>query len=106
MSKVTVKWNESAIAKIKGDVQTGLLKMGLEVASRARAGAPVDTGALKGSIRVQAEGTNRVRVIAGGGAVNYAAYQEFGTKYIEGRHYMENALNGAWNSNWSRFFKV
>jgi HK97 gp10 family phage protein len=63
---------------------------GAEVVGRNMiARAPRDTGATASSIRVQVEGdTAHV-----GPSTIYARFPEFGTRYIPGQHYMEQAAD-------------
>jgi HK97 gp10 family phage protein len=63
-------------------------KAGAEVVGRqAIARVPRDTGATAASIRVQVEGdTAHV-----GPSTDYARFTEYGTVYIPGQHYMEQA---------------
>jgi Bacteriophage HK97-gp10, putative tail-component len=65
---------------------------------------PVDTGSLRDSIRVERGGIGKswreVRVRAGGYVtnpktgklVNYASFQEFGTRYIYGTYFLTRAV--------------
>ena len=63
-------------------------KAGAEVVGRrAIVRAPRDTGATAASIRVEVEGeTAHV-----GPSTDYARFTEYGTVYIPGQHYMEQA---------------
>jgi len=63
--------------------------------------APVDTGALRKSIRIEKKGKLKVSIIAGGGGiinprsgreVDYAGYVEFGTSRASPQPYMRPAL--------------
>ena len=63
--------------------------------------APVDTGALRKSIRVEKEGKLQFSVVAGGGGVvnpktgrevDYAGFVEFGTRRMSPKPYMQPAL--------------
>jgi HK97 gp10 family phage protein len=67
----------------------------------ARDLAPVDTGALRRSIRTEKKGKLEVLVIAGGGGVtnprtgrevDYAGYVEYGTSRMSPQPYMRPAL--------------
>ena len=67
----------------------------------AKGFAPVDTGSLRKSIRVEKKGKLEVQVIAGGGGVinprtgrevDYAGYVEFGTSRMSPQPYMQPAL--------------
>src|SRR4051812_42811682 len=57
------------------------------VATRGRQVAPQATGRLSSSIR-PARQARRARVVAGGGGIRYARYQEFGTRKNPARHYL------------------
>lgn len=63
-------------------------KAGAEaIGSRAIARVPRNTGATAASIRVESEGdTAHV-----GPSTGYARFPEFGTRYMPGQHYMEEA---------------
>lgn len=102
---VKVTWNASAVEKIKEDTLRGLVAMGFAVANQARDRAPYRTGALSNSIHVAEDG-KKVYVIAGGRGVNYAAYQEFGTRFFEGRHYLQKSLDNILAGDWSKYFKI
>lgn len=60
-------------------------------AESARALVPVRTGALRASIRAERTSTGHA-VRAGGGAVDYAAYVEFGTRRMAARPYLRPAV--------------
>jgi len=103
MSDVSIKltWDNNAIHTIENKTMKGLIRMGYDIASLARANAPYLTGALSNSIRVE-EDADEIYVIAGGKMggkdIRYAGIQEFGgyagknhNAYITGKHYMENA---------------
>lgn len=59
------------------------------VQTRARGGAPVDTGALSNSIEARRAGAT-VEVVAG---MPYAPYQEYGTVNVPAHPYMRPALD-------------
>lgn len=67
-------------------------KAGAEIVGRrAVATAPRDTGATVASIRVEIEGdTAHV-----GPSTEYARFPEYGTRYIAGQHYMQQAADGS-----------
>jgi len=63
--------------------------------------APIDTGALRKSIRIEKKGKLQVSIIAGGGGVinprsgrevDYAGYVEFGTSRMAPQPFMQPAL--------------
>ena len=72
-----------------------------KICDDAKGFAPVDTGALRKSIRVEKKGKLQVSVVAGGGGVvnpktgrevNYAGFVEFGTSRMSPQPYMKPAL--------------
>jgi HK97 gp10 family phage protein len=80
-----------------------LLKQAELIKGLAQVYVPVETGSLRDSIRIErggvGKGWRQVRVRAGGYVANpktgrlvdYAKYQEFGTKYITARLFMTQA---------------
>lgn len=107
---ISIKWNESAIARIPNNATRALLRMGYDMASLARNNAPYKTGALSNSIRVE-NNSDQVEVIAGGKMggkdIRYAAIQEFGgyagrnhSAHIKGSHYMERARDRIMTGNY------
>lgn len=63
---------------------------GAELQARARRNAPVDTGNLKRSIGLEiSDGGLTAKSAA---AAEYAAYQEYGTRYMEAQPYMGPAF--------------
>lgn len=85
----------SALRQLGGSERREAQRDGLEAGARiveawAKIEAPVDTGALMGSIAVDAV-TELEAVIAP--HVDYAEDQEFGTMYQEGHAYMRPALD-------------
>lgn len=82
-----------------------LLKQAELMRDLAKVFCPVDTGSLRDSIRVERGGEGKawreVRVRAGGYITNprtgrrvdYAAYQEYGTKYLTPRAFMAAAYD-------------
>ena len=99
-SSVSVKldWNTKEISLINKRTVNGLMKMGFDIASGARARAPYLTGALRSTIRVQEQGQNNVEVIAGGTyggkKVDYAWKREIGPNRNPATvHYMQKSAN-------------
>lgn len=58
-------------------------KNGAEMHAKAQRYAPVDTGTLKRSITLEIK-DNGMTAEVDGGHVNYAVYQEYGTRYQSG----------------------
>jgi HK97 gp10 family phage protein len=70
-----------------------LWSVGLGVESRAKTLAPVRTGRLRASIRATAPVLRGGRLtVQVGSDVNYSHYQEVGTRFMPGRHYLRDAL--------------
>ena len=68
-------------------------KAALAIEADAKRLAPVDTGALRASIRtIRDEQQLQAYVIAGGGTVNYARYQELGTSKMPAQPYLHPAF--------------
>lgn len=99
------------------EMQQGLIAMAKDVQTHAILRAPVDTGALRNSIRVSTPTEEGLEVVAGGG---FFAGDDGHTKYIgyaftrelynnlhpATRHYMQEGLNDTLRTNYiQRFFK-
>lgn len=81
-----------------------LMKQAELIKGLAQIYVPVETGALRDSIRIerggQGKGWRQIRIRAGGYVtnpntgklVNYAQYQEFGTRYIPPKYYITMAM--------------
>lgn len=68
-NKVEVKWDKSALSKLQKRFMQGTLIMAYDLAGDARSGdpgAPVLSGNLKGSIRVEERSDCLIEVVAGG----------------------------------------
>lgn len=81
VAQITLKWNQSTLNRLQRNVTQGLIKMGYAIANQAQRNAPVDTGALVNSIRVNTDGDDNVYVLAGGvvggRSVPYALKREY-----------------------------
>ena len=106
-SSVSVKldWNTREISLINQRTVNGLVRMGFDIASGARARAPYQTGALRSTIRVQEQGQNNVEVIAGGSyggkKVPYAWIREQGPNRNPATvHYMQNSANAVMSGDY------
>lgn len=106
---IRIKWDNHAIADIEKRTAQGLIAMGYDVAKNARNRAPVLTGALKSSIRIDTSkmSSYTVYVRAGGiGGVKYARRREFENKlHPQTKHYMSNGLKDTTSGSWERFFQ-
>lgn len=96
VASVSFKLDNKTLAEIPQRAREGLFAMGYDIAAQARRNAPVVTGALRNSIRVEAEAYD-VYIRAGGTVVNnkridYAMKREQGpNRNPATEHYMENA---------------
>lgn len=96
VASVSFKLDNKTLAEIPQKAREGLFAMGYDIAAQARRNAPVVTGALRNSIRVEAEAYD-IYIRAGGTVVNnkridYAMKREQGpNRNPATEHYMENA---------------
>ena len=96
-SSVTLRFNDSALRAIlqgpSGPVARDLAKKALFVESAAKQLAPVDLGRLMSSIthEITQDGQGLVAYI--GSNVEYAIYQELGTRYMAAQPYLIPALS-------------
>lgn len=65
-------------------------KTGFSIEARAKTLCPVDTGRLRNSITTRIDGPLKVTV---GTNVEYAQYQEFGTRHQKGKPFMTPAVD-------------
>lgn len=113
VASVKLKWNKSAINAINKAYRNRVWAMGYDIAAAARGHAPVVTGALRNSIRVEElNDQSGIQIIAGGAMsigtvtpivrfVNYAAKREIGPNRDPAtEHYMEQAQNDIIKGNW------
>ena len=96
---------EDKLSNLEEKLTNALAEALEEIAEKIRDDAkgfvPVDTGALRKSIRVEKKGSLEVSIIAGGGGVinprtgrevDYAGYVEFGTSRASPQPFMQPAL--------------
>jgi len=74
---------------LRGRFAEALGEVGRQIVVRARAYAPVRTGALRASIY---ETVTHDLVLRVGAYVYYAIFQEYGTRYIAPRYFMTRAI--------------
>ena len=74
------------------DLKNTFNKVGNLVVNHARPRTPTATGALAASIRAS-KTKNKAIVRAGGGRAKYAPYVHYGTKYMEPRPFLWDAVN-------------
>lgn len=106
----SVHWDGVAISNIKRNFMRGMIRMGNDMANRARYNAPYLTGALRNSIRVSEAGASNVIVMAGGEvgrfSVPYARRREFeNNAHPSTRYYMTRAFNSVVDGDITQYFK-
>lgn len=100
--KVEIELDPRLVKKLKSDfarlnakapkrVDQLIKEAGLVAETKAAETAPFDTGRLRQSIRRKNE-PNQVVVYTN---VKYAPFQEFGTRFFKGRHYMRKGYLAA-----------
>lgn len=100
MSNVRVKLNSAAFKAIQRRFNRDTVVMAGDIATKARSNAPVLTGNLQSSIRVE-ERRGEIVVVAGGSwnyNVPYARRQEY--EHKTKKHYMLRAKNSIMSGNW------
>jgi len=87
--------------KLSKALDEALNEIAEKIRDDAKSFVPVDTGALRKSIRIEKKGKLQVSIVAGGGGVinprtgrevDYAGYVEFGTSRMNPQPYMQPAL--------------
>ena len=112
VKSVQLKWNKTAEQQISRARIDATFNLGYDIAAKARENAPVVSGALRNSIRVEPIAADKgIQVIAGGASsriangivrfVNYAAKRERGpNRNPATEHYMENAMKDILKGDW------
>lgn len=105
----TIKWNQTRINKLKRNLAIGMVELGYAIATQAMRNAPVDTGALVNSIRVNDDDAYHIFVLAGGEyggkSVPYARMREYENRLHPGTtHYMKRAFESE-TKNIKKYFK-
>ena len=99
-TKVKLTWDNGALTELQRRTNMALFKMGTDIASRARANAPVLTGALRNDIRVEPQ-QGLVYIKAGSSRVPYARRREYENhKNPWSTHYMGRAFASMMASDW------
>lgn len=103
------KLNQAKLDKVQSNILAGVKKMGWDIARQAQRNAPVLTGALVNSIRVEDTNKTVVKVIAGGkyGGRNvpYALLREnVNRSHPSTTHYLERAFKSI-TKDWQKYFK-
>jgi len=92
--------------KLNKVLDEALEEIAEKIRDDAKSLAPVDTGALRKSIRIEKKGELQVSIVAGGGGVinprtdrevDYAGFVEFGTSRMNPKPYMQPALEKNWD---------
>ena len=83
---------QSEVAAIAVRIQPAVDQQTRETVTRAKAAAPILTGALQASIRPFGKGLRR-RVRAGGGKAFYGRFQEFGTRKMRAHPFLIPQVN-------------
>lgn len=118
VASIDLKWDQKTIAKYNMNAQKAIFALGYEIAASARSIAPVVTGALRNSIRVEElKDESGIRVIAGGASakgsdkivrfIDYAAKREAGpNRNPATEHYMQKAQQTVMARDWvQKYFK-
>lgn len=83
---------QDAAGRMKLRGRAELVKLGLRVQNEARILCPVDTGRLRSSIQMVEGQDGRGVYVTVGTNVEYAAFVEFGTRFMAAQPYMRPAL--------------
>ena len=95
MAEIKLVGETKLIAKLKKNMDMDLVKKavrlnGSELQTKAKEKAPVDTGQLKRSIGLEITDGGLTAEVERG--VDYAAYQEYGTRFMNAQPFMRPAL--------------
>lgn len=98
--RADIDWDEAAfmaslvraVARLEVAGEAGLWTVGLHVQNVARALCPVDTGRLRSSIMATRGQDGMGPWVEVGTNVYYAAFVEFGTRYMAAQPYLRPAL--------------
>lgn len=86
--QITEDNRPQVLAELERKQRAVLVAIGKKAEGYAKAKAPVDTGRLRSSITYTIDGDS-VEITSD---VEYAPYQEYGTIYITGKHFMRDAM--------------
>jgi HK97 gp10 family phage protein len=93
-------WLDALAKRVKPAAEDALLDVAAEIADHATTNAPVKTGRLRASI-----GSGRTPEGAAVWALApYAAFVEYGTRFMQGRAYMGRAIQTTIDSLFRRFW--
>lgn len=108
-SNYSFTWNGARVNRLKKDLTKAMVTAAIAVSNDAKRGAPVFTGALVNSIRVDATKEGAVYVLAGGKVggkkIAYAKYREYNNrKNPQTKFYMFKAFKNL-EQNYPKYFK-
>ena len=87
---------DAAASQLRARTERQLTRLGLQIQSNARRACPVDTGRLRASIVAEPVTRQGDRLVLKVGTnVSYAAYVEFGTRFMAPQPYMRPAFLAA-----------
>jgi len=102
MGMISVFKNPNVMREIVNQTEAGIAAIAASVASEASSQAPVDKGRLRDSIvwKTSKQGSGDVQGVPEpkelegyvGSALDYAVYQEFGTRYMRPQPYLRPAI--------------
>jgi HK97 gp10 family phage protein len=99
MSTVTVRMDDAALHELfrspRGPVGMDLARRAVKVDREAKHLCPVDTGRLRSSIMNQLATDERGLLALIGTNVDYAIYQELGTRFMPAQPFLRPALRAA-----------
>jgi HK97 gp10 family phage protein len=99
MSTVTVRMDDAALHELfhspRGPVGMDLARRAVKVDREAKHLCPVDTGRLRSSITNQLATDERGLLALIGTNVDYAIYQELGTRFMPAQPFLRPALRAA-----------
>ena len=72
-------------------VKTVVEKNGAEMQKKAMQNAPIDTGHLRGSITLEITDNGKTAEVES--TADYAAYQEYGTRFMKGKPHVKPAFD-------------
>lgn len=93
--------NGNQVKAFNDSMNGGTLALAMQIIAQAKALAPVDTGALRNSLRYKTstgQGSFEIDIqlkpgeAAVGSALEYAVYQEFGTRYMKPQPFLRPAI--------------
>lgn len=93
----SVEWDEGGWAELVAVIVRDIERRSLRVEGAAKRAAPVDTGRLRASITHEVEDHRAELEVVGrvGTNVEYAIYQELGTRFMSARPFLRPALDAA-----------